>query len=180
MEGKNKSLVIIIVVIFLIILILGIGVLVIKSSGKKEEIVESDEYNRELFVSATLPNIQGNDNISKDEFGKRKNISEEVNTPKKWNNLDFTDFEIYSYNNSTSVIAFNITNNTNMIIETSDFQLQLKDDNLNIVSIVDFDGIVFPCGANVAVTVDITGDIVNVKDIVVDEINYTMQLQGGN
>lgn len=152
--------------------------LVIKLSNNSAKVTEeSDEYNKNLYVSATLPDIQGNNNITKDEFGKKINVSENVSEPKKWKNLDFDNFNVYSYNSLTSVISFDIVNNTNMILETSDYQLQLKDDSGNVVSIINFDSVTLPCGGTINVTVDITGDVTNVKDILVDEINYTMELQ---
>ena len=91
-------------------------------------------------------------------------------------NLDFTNFDVYSMNSKTSVITFKITNNNYMLIETGKFQLQLKDNTGNIVSLIDFDEISIPSSAQIDVTVDVTGDITNVKDIVIDEITYKMNL----
>lgn len=178
MNEKNRNLVIIIVIVVIIVLLAIISILAINAVKQKNNTTtQSNVYDKDLYVSSKLPNISGTDNVSKDEFGKKTNVSENVASPKKWMNLDFTDFKVYSYNSSTSVISFKISNNTNMIIETGDFQLQLKNDEGKVVSIVNFEGLLVPCGGNVNVTVDVTGDITNVKDIAVDDINYTMELQ---
>lgn len=178
MDKKNKIiLIVIIVIIALILLIGGIYFVTVLVTRNNIQTTGEDLYNKTLYVSATLPDIFGNENVSKDEFGKKTNISEDVKKDKKWMNLDFTDFNVYSMNSKTSVISFKISNNNNMIIESSKFQFQLKDNSGNIVSIIDFDEVVLPSTGVIDVTVDITGDITNVKDIVIDDINYTMTLQ---
>ena len=92
-------------------------------------------------------------------------------------NLTFSDFEIYSMSGKTSVIKFTISNNNNMIVESNKFQLQLKNDNSEVFAIINFESLVIPSTGKVNVTVDVTGDIANVKDIAIDEVNYTMQIQ---
>ena len=43
-------------------------------------------------------------------------------------------------------------------------------------AIIDFDEVVLPSTGIIKVTVDINGDISNVKEIIIDNINYTMQI----
>lgn len=175
MEKKKRIILITVIGIIVLILLALIGYLVIININKNKSNQNIDDiYNKTLFVNAKLPNISGSNNVMKDEFGTKTNISESVNSDKKWMNLDFTDFEVYSSNSKTSVIKFKITNNNYMIIEPGKFQILLKDDSGQIVSLVDFDELSIPSSATIDVTVDVTGDISNVKDIVIDEINYKM------
>lgn len=176
---ENKKRIILILVIAVIILALTIfSIYLITSNIMKNNInnVAEDVYSKTINKSVRLPNISGNENVSIDEFGKKSNNSEDVLKDKMWMNLDFTDFQVYSMNSKTSIISFKITNNNYMLIETGKFQLQLKDNSGNIVSLIDFDEINLPSSAEINVTVDVTGDITNVKDIVIDEITYKMNL----
>ena len=177
MEKKKRIILIVVIGVIVLMLLALIGYLVILNINNNSNQNIDDIYNKTLFVSATLPDISGNNNISRDEFGIKTNISESVNSDKKWMNLDFTNFEVYSSNSKTSVIKFKITNNNYMMIEPGKFQLLLKDDSNQIVSLVDFDELSIPSSATIDVTVDVTGDISNVKDIVIDEINYKMTMQ---
>ena len=109
-EKRNRNIIIISVAI--IILILSItGICLVTSLLTKNTVKQNKEdlYNKTLYVSATLPNISGKENVSIDEFGKKTNVSEEIKNEKKWMNLDFTDFNIYSMNSKTSVISFKIS-----------------------------------------------------------------------
>lgn len=130
MDKKSRNILIISIAIIVILLLIT-GIYLVTSLLTKNSIQTDNEdlYTKTLYVSATLPNIQGSENVSKDEFGKKTNISEEVKKDKKWMNLDFTDFNVYSMNSKTSVISFNISNNNNMIIESNKFQFQLKDNS---------------------------------------------------
>ena len=161
-------------VLLIIWIIYFVSTLVIKNSVKN---INKDLYEKELFVSPTLPNITGNTNSFYDEYERKLNNSLELKNEKKWMNLTFNNFEVYSVSGKTSVIKFTILNNNNMIVESNKFQLQLKDDNEKVVSVINFDSVVLPSTGKIDVTVDVTGDIANVKDIVVDDINYTMQIQ---
>ena len=176
MKKKNLVLIIVISVILLVLVAFSVFLVTTYLTKKNVNNVSEDIYNKELYVSARLPDIPGNENVSLDEFGKKSNTSEEVLKDKMWMNLDFTDFEVYSMNSKTSVISFKITNNNYMVIETGKFQLQLKDNTGNIVSLIDFDEINLPSSAQINVKVDVVGDITNVKDIVIDEITYKMNL----
>ncbi len=176
---ENKKRIILILVIAVIILALIIfSIYLITSNIMKNNInnVAEDVYSKTINKSVRLPNISGSENVTIDEFGKKSNNSEDVLKDKMWMNLDFTDFQVYSMNSKTSIISFKITNNNYMLIETGKFQLQLKDNSGNIVSLIDFDEINLPSSAEINVTVDVTGDITNVKDIVIDEITYKMNL----
>ena len=177
MEKKKRIILIIVIsVILLALVVFSVFLVTTYFTKKNVNNVSEDIYNKELYVSARLPDIDGNENVSLDEFGKKSNKSEEVLKDKKWMNLDFTDFEVYSMNSKTSVISFKIINNNYMVIETGKFQLQLKDNTGNIVSLIDFDEISLPSSAQINVKVDVVGDITNVKDIVIDEITYKMNL----
>lgn len=162
------------VVLLLIWTIYFVSTLLIKNSVKN---TNEDLYNKELFVSTTLPNITGNTNSYYDDYQRKVNSSQDIKNEKKWMNLTFDNFQIYSVSGKTSVIKFTISNNNNMIIESNKFQLQLKDDNQKVAAIINFDSVVLPSTGKIDVTVDVNGDISNVKDIVVDDINYTMQIQ---
>ena len=176
MSKGNKKIIVIISIILVVIIVLGLYIL-FSVKNKKVNNVSDNIYNKEIYLNVTLPNISGNENLLKDEFGKKTNISEKIKENKKWMNLDFSDFNIYALNSKNTFIIFKFINNNNMIIETGKFQLQLKDNSGNVVSVVNFDEIVLPSGGSIDVTVDVTGDVANVKDITVDEINYTMELQ---
>lgn len=174
-KNMKKFFIIIISVTIALLLIWSIYFvtrLLMKNSIKN---TNEDLYNKELYVSATLPNITGNTNSYTDDFGRKVNSSTQVNEDKKWMNLNFTDFEVYSVAGKNSVIKFTISNNNNIIIESSKFQLQLKDDSANVVAVVDFDSVVLPSTGKINVTVDVIGDIANVKELIIDNINYTMQ-----
>lgn len=178
MDKKYRNIAIIafsVIIVLLLIIIISLCVSIIgknKASTKNEDI-----YNKKIYASAKLPDISGTENFVLDEFGKKTNISDSLKETKRWMNLQFTDFVVYSVNSKNSVILFTINNNNNMIIETGKFQLQLKDDSDKVVSIIDFDEVVLPSGGKIDVTVDVDGDITNVKNIVVDDINYKMNLQ---
>ena len=179
-KDRNTKLIIIVVSVILILLvILAIYFIIIKNAKKANNVVE-DIYNKKVYVSATLPNIQGNENVILDEFGRKTNISEKLSNVQKFNNLDFEDFKVYSSNNKTSVISYTVINNNNIMVESGRIQLQLKDKDGNVLSIVNIDSIDLLSQAKANVTVDITGDIANVYEVVVDDVNYTMELKEAN
>lgn len=177
MENRTKNIILIISIAIILVIIVSGGILCISNLFGKKDSNKEDVYNKELYISAKLPNISGNENSILDEFGKRTNISQELKEEKRWMNLQFTDFSVYSMNSNKSAILFTINNNSNMIIETGKFQLQLKDNSDKIVSIVNFDEVILPSSGKIKVTVDVDGDITNLKNIVVDDINYEMNLQ---
>ena len=179
MDSKKKNIILIVVIsiIVLALVICGIYFITVQMTRNNINNNSEDIYNKNLYVSATLPSIKGTNNTMRDEFGKRSNVSEDLKVNKQWMNLEFNDFEVYSLNSTTSVINFKIVNNNYMYIESNKFQLQIKDDSGEIVSIVDFDEVTIPSSGVINVTVDVRGDITNLKDILVDEIDYKMELQ---
>ncbi len=178
MDKKMKKFLLVCILIATLILVIWTIFFVSKLIiSKKVKNSNEDLYNKELYVSATLPNIVGNTNSLYDDYGRKLNVSSDIKNEKKWMNLTFSDFEIYSMSGKTSVIKFTISNNNNMIVESNKFQLQLKNDNSEVVAIINFESLVIPSTGKVNVTVDVTGDIANVKDIAIDDVNYTMQVQ---
>ena len=129
-DKKSKN--ILIVVIVIIVLLLLVAATYIVTALVTRNIINTDveeSYAKTLYVSATLPDILGTENVVKDEFGKKTNISDQVKQDKKWMNIDFVNFNVYSMNSKTSVISFEILNNNNMVIESGKFQFQLKDNS---------------------------------------------------
>ncbi len=176
---KNKKILLISAIIVLILIVTVI--LIVTLSNPKEDLVaKDDKYNQEVYVDVALPDILGDDNVQIDEFGKKTNMSELLKVDKTWMDLVFSDFNVYSLRAGISTIEFDITNPTTYLYESGKFQLQLLGENSEVLSVIDFDEVRMLTGAVYHVIVSITGDITNLKDIKIDDINYTMKVEGGN
>lgn len=176
---KDNKKIIITVVIGIVILLVLFSTIFLFNRDKSENTVAKDIYNQKEYKSVVLPNVTGVNNSVKDEFGKMLNISDKLKENKVWTNLEFNNFTIYSLNSGTSTITYEIYNPTSDEIESGNYQLQLLDDSDKIVSIIDFESFSIPSRGKRTVNVSVTGDVTNVKDIKVDDINYTMKIQGG-
>ncbi len=174
---NNKKTILIIALIVFVILIIGTIIAFIVLPKDEQKVDNSNSlYNQELYIDATLPSISGSENVTRDEFLKKTNVSELLKNDKVWMELTFTNFNVYSLRDSISTIEFDIVNNTNYLIESSKFQFQILGENLQILSLINFDEVVMPQNATCHVTVNVTGDVTNLKDIKVDDINYTMKV----
>ena len=171
MDKKKKILLICAIIALIVILIVSIVLIVTLSGRNQEVVVKDDRYNQEVYFDVTLPDITGENNVQIDEFGKKTNISQLLDADKNWMDLIFSDFNVYSLRTGISTIEFHITNPTTYLYESGKFQLQLLGENLEVLSVIDFDELTMLTGAVHHVTVNITGDITNLKDIKVDEGN---------
>ena len=173
---KKKKILLIFATIILLVIIAAIILIITLSGGKQGVVEKDDKYNQEVYVDVTLPDILGENNVEIDEFGKKTNISELINSDKNWMDLIFSEFNVYSVRTGISTIEFDITNPTTYLYESGKFQLQLLGENLEVLSVIDFDELTMLTGA----VYHVTGDITNLKDIKVDDIKYTMKIKGGN
>lgn len=174
---KDNKKIILIVIIVVVALLLLFSTFFLFNRGNNTQNNSKDIYNQQEYKSVTLPNIAGNNHVLKDEFGKIQNTSEELKQDKMWTSLKFNSFNVYSLNEGRSTIKFEVYNPTNDAIESDNYQLQLLDDTDKIVSIIDFESFLIPSLGKRTVEISVTGDVTNVKNIKVDDINYTMKIQ---
>lgn len=174
---KDNKKIILIVIIVVVALLLLFSTFFLFNRENNTQSKSNDIYNQQEYKSVTLPNIAGNNHTLKDEFGKTQNTSDELKKEKVWTSLRFNSFTVYSLSSGRSTIKFEVYNPTNDAIESDNYQLQLLDDTDKIVSIIDFDSFLIPSLGKRTVEVSVTGDVTNIKDIKVDDINYTMKIQ---